>query len=40
MDAKELIAEQVEILTGLAESMLDELTTISEVLHEMETDRL
>lgn len=36
MDAKQAISDEVEILTALAESILDELTKIAETLHEME----
>ena len=36
MDAKHAISDEVEILTALAESILDELTKIAETLHEMQ----
>ena len=36
MGGKEMIADEVEILTGLAQDILDELTKIAETLHEME----
>lgn len=36
MDAKQAISDEIEILTDLAESILDELTKIAETLHEME----
>ena len=36
MDSKQAISDEIEILTDLAESILDELTKIAETLHEME----
>lgn len=36
MESKQLIADELEILASLAESILDELTKIAETLHEME----
>ena len=36
MDSKQAVSDVVEILTALAESILDELTKIAETLHEME----
>ena len=36
MDSKQALSEEVEILTALAESILDELTKIAETLHEMQ----
>ena len=36
MDSKQAISDEIEILTALAESILDELTKIAETLHEMQ----
>ena len=36
MDAKQTISDEVEILTALAESILDALTKIAETLNEIE----
>ena len=36
MDSKQAISDEVEILTALAESILDELTKIAETLHVMQ----
>ena len=36
MDSKQAISDEVEILTALAESILDELTKIAETLHAMQ----
>ena len=35
-ESEQLISDEVEVLTALAESILDELTKIAETLHEME----
>lgn len=37
--ARQIIADEVEILTAAAEGILDELTKISETLHEIETSK-